>query len=98
MRDKKSSQSSVAAQSKYLMQRYSQYGLTLRECECLFYLIRGFPIKSIAGKMGITAKAVDAFSAKVRSKLGCTTKAALVEKIFNDGVLGVMPPCVNVTL
>ena len=82
----------IEKESGYLMERYFQNRLTFRESECLFFLIRGFPIKSIARKMGVSEKAVDAFSAKVRIKLSCTTKADLVEKIFNDGVLGVIPP------
>ena len=82
-------------EAKYLMQRYITYGLSHRESECLFYLVRGLSVKSIARKMEISHRTVEKFVSHLKQKLCCANKSDLVERIYKDGAVHIIPPRVD---
>lgn len=80
---------------QYLLQRYSKYGLTFRESECLFYLTRGMTVNMIAKCLAISPRTVEKFVSKLKTKLNCHSKSELLNKMIQDGSINIIPPGVN---
>ncbi len=84
----------VAAGRKYLSQDIAQqlalrnmaaenaadpvHGLTAREFEVLRMLVKGLPVREIAGKLGVNPKTVANHQSAIRQKLGADTPVQLV--------------------
>jgi DNA-binding NarL/FixJ family response regulator len=84
--------------SQYLLQHYSEYGLTTRESECFFYLLRGMTTKMIAQQMSISPRTVENFIEKLKARLNCTYKSDLIQRALDDGLMNIIPPTVNFKL
>tara|TARA_R110000868_G_scaffold410505_4_gene698895 strand:- start:144359 stop:145027 length:669 start_codon:yes stop_codon:yes gene_type:complete len=65
----------------------SEYDLSNRELECLFYLLRGHTAKMIANKLQLSPKTVEYYTEQLKNKLDCTTKPELIEKAIEMGFM-----------
>lgn len=61
--------------------------LSAREREVLKQLCQGFLIKQIAESLGISAKTVDTYKARIMEKLNCTHKSELVSYALRHNLL-----------
>lgn len=58
-----------------------------RELECLLQTAKGKQAKVIAKSMNISPRTVETYIERIKIKLGCKTKTALIEKLFNSNIL-----------
>lgn len=70
---------------------YERQGLTRRESECLFFLMRGLSAKQIAQRLNITARTVEAHTEHLKYKFRVSNKVELVVKAVELGLLNVIP-------
>lgn len=61
--------------------------LSNRHKECLHFLARGMTIKEIAKVINLTPKTVENYLGALKIKLNCFTRAELVEKAFEFGLI-----------
>lgn len=61
-------------------------GLSKRESECIYYLIRGMTAKQIGKTMGLSNRTVEFYLDNAKSKLNCTNKFELISTIFESKV------------
>ncbi len=54
--------------------------LTARQEECLRYLAHGMTLKEIANATALSARTVEHYLARVKQKLQCSSRSALIEK------------------
>lgn len=76
--------------------RYVDYQLSIRESECLFYLLRGFTAKGIAKMLTLSPKTIEYYIEQLKIKLKCNNKVELIEKAIHLGFvinipLGIFP-------
>ncbi len=67
------------------------HGLSTRESECLFFLLRGKTMKEIGSYLNISAKTVDYYLQQLRIKFDCHTRSQLVDKALACGLLFFIP-------
>lgn len=60
----------------------SRYPLSKREKECLYYLTKGMALKQIARVLNLSPRTIEHHVESVKLKLGCFSRAHLVEKIL----------------
>lgn len=70
---------------------YGHYNLSLRESECLFYLLRGRTAKEIAKILAISPRTVEKYIETLKFKFSCQTKNNLVGKAIEDGLMNIIP-------
>ena len=57
--------------------------LSKRQCEVLFYLVRGKTAKSIGKKLNISQRTVEQHLENIKIKMNVYSKAALIEKMID---------------
>jgi DNA-binding CsgD family transcriptional regulator len=72
---------------EYLLKFYGAYGLTRRESECFWYVVRGLNTKKIARHLRVSDRTVEKFIINLREKLGCLHKNDLIERAYQDGLI-----------
>lgn len=70
---------------------FSDFGLTTREGQCLFYLIRGKTAKEIGNILLISKRTVEKHIEQVKSKLHCKTRSCLINKCISIGFANILP-------
>lgn len=80
--------------SHYCLDSYSEYNLTKRESECLFYTLRGMQAKAIANILGNSPRTVEKFIGNLMHKFGCHCKSELISKALEYGLADFIPPSV----
>lgn len=65
----------------------SASNLSLREREVLVGVARGFTSREVAERLGLKAKTVETYRARLQDKLGATNRAALVAYAIRSGLL-----------
>ena len=73
-----------------LCDQYHQFPLGKKQSQCLFYFLRGYVAKQIAGKMNISVRTVEAHLARIKSLLDCNNRAQLYEKAIALGLLNIL--------
>lgn len=68
-----------------------EYDLSNRQIECLFHLLRGQSAKDIAITLNIGKRTVETHIDAIKCKLGCDTKAQLIDKALSAGLLNYIP-------
>ncbi len=69
----------------------NQYNISIREMECLFYVIRGHSAKSIGKRLGLSYRTVEDHIEKIKYKFHCTSKTELIEKAIIEGYMNMLP-------
>jgi len=77
--------------SYYLDGTYDNYGLTLRESECLFFLLRGKSAKQIGKRLDISPRTVESYIENIKMKFNCKRKCDLIEQAVNSGLVNHIP-------
>lgn len=70
---------------------FKELKLTVRESECLFYLLRGKTVKQIAIVLKISSRTVEEYCEKLRVKFRALNKNELIEKAIEKGYLNTIP-------
>lgn len=60
----------------------TNYNLTSRQIDCLYYLAKGFSIKQIGKALQLSPRTVEHHFEAIKSKLNCETRVELTEKAF----------------
>lgn len=68
-----------------------EYLLSNRQTECLFHLLRGQSANDISLTLNISKRTVETHIDDIKSKLGCDTKAQLIDKAICSGLLNYIP-------
>jgi DNA-binding CsgD family transcriptional regulator len=79
-------------QSSYLLKEtIDDYGLSTRESECLFFLIRGKTAKEIAQILKISFRTVEKHLERLKYKMNCFSRSEIIEKAISEGLGTVIP-------
>ncbi|MDQ2995227.1 MAG: helix-turn-helix transcriptional regulator [Pseudomonadota bacterium] len=79
-------------QTSYILKdKFDDYGLSVRESECLFHLIRGKTAKEIAAIYKISFRTVEKHLERLKYKLNCFHRSEIVDKAISEGLGTVMP-------
>ncbi len=82
----------VLNQASYILKEtIDDYGLSPRESECLFFLIRGKTAKEISLKLGISTRTVENHIINLKYKMKCNNRSQIVEKAICEGLGSVIP-------
>jgi DNA-binding CsgD family transcriptional regulator len=65
--------------------------LTRRELECVYLLLQGKTARSIAEILYLSPRTIENHLLKIREKFYCDTKADLIEKFYDMGLLNILP-------
>lgn len=60
-------------------------GLTKRQSECLYHLVRGLTAKQIAKVLGLSNRTVEFYLENLKEKFNCSNKSDLITKAFEMG-------------
>lgn len=73
----------------YLLDKF-HISLTKREIDCLYYLGKGYSLKSIGSQLSITSRTVETHLNRIKHKLGYHTKSGLIKFVseITDEVWG----------
>jgi DNA-binding CsgD family transcriptional regulator len=77
-----------------LCEKFSDFKLTPRECECLFYLLHGKTSKLIARIMVISHRTVESYIDALKLKFNCHTKSDLIDFCIKNGLIKIVPTSV----
>ena len=65
-----------------LRSRIASLGLTQRQADCLYYLIKGMTMKQIARALHLSPRTVEHYLDAIKIKLNCDYRSELIEKVF----------------
>ena len=77
--------------SYILSDTHRPFGLTEKQENCLFLLVRGKTNKEIAKILNISPRTVECHVQAIKHKLSCPRRAALIEKAIDGGYLYYVP-------
>ncbi len=77
-------------QECYAIEKTYSDNLSPRESECLFYIIRGKTMKSIADIFSISPRTIEKHVESIKRKMKCTTKNQVIEKAIGKGYLSII--------
>ncbi len=69
----------------------NHYGLSERQIECLFLLLRGKSDKDTARILGLSPRTVESYINEIKFKMDCSTRSQIIEKSFHEGLFNVLP-------
>lgn len=70
---------------------YPNLPLSQRQCECMFFLLRGKTSKEIAKILNLSFRTIEGYIAQIKYKLNCSTKSEIIEKAITDGYINIIP-------
>ena len=74
----------------FLGEKYQNIYLTHREAECVLYLLKGLTVRTVAEKLGLSARTVEFYVNNIKAKLKCRTKIELLQHIKNSQLLDII--------
>lgn len=77
--------------SYILTQEHVPLPLTIRQSECLFWLMRGKTVKEIAHVLRLSPRTVEEHICNIKEILQCKNKSELIEKAFDAQFLNYLP-------
>lgn len=91
--DKEAFRSKNSGEFVYMLNDCSSnnYKFTVRETECLFYIIRGKTAKQIAKVLNLSPRTVEFYIERIKLKMDCTTKSQIVAKAISENLVNVIP-------
>ncbi len=69
----------------------TQFALSPRLSECLFFLIRGDSAKDIAVRLGISSRTVECYIDQLKINWNCNSKSELIQKALSLGYMNKIP-------
>lgn len=78
--------------------KFDDFGLSQRESEVLFFLIRGKTAKEIARIIDLSNRTVEKHLDRIKNKLACSTRSELIEKALVSGIGAFIPAAITTTL
>ena len=84
-------QDKMPQKSYILVDQYGDIGITKRESECLFCLLRGKSIPEIANILQLSKRTVESYIDHIKMKMNCYSQAELCEKSVALGFLDIIP-------
>lgn len=88
----KNSRKITKNQFSYVIQNQENFwGLTKKEQECLFFIIRGYSYGEIAKKLAIAITTVQTHIEHIKVKFDVQTKSQLIEKAIQLGFMAIIP-------
>ncbi len=70
---------------------HNQDNFSVREIECLFYILRGKTAKEVGKILQLSYRTVEDHITSIKHKLKVTSKAQLIEKAIVQGYMNVLP-------
>lgn len=67
------------------------HGLTPRELDCLFYVLRGQTNKEVGRSLGISCRTVDKYLQNIKYKWHCPNKKNVIDRAIQEGLLDYLP-------
>lgn len=77
--------------SLFICDRYKGLGLSVRQSECLFYLIRGKTAKTIGDRLHLSPRTIESHIEDIKIKLNCHSKQELIGKAIHLGYTELIP-------
>ncbi|MFO1259035.1 MAG: helix-turn-helix transcriptional regulator [Gammaproteobacteria bacterium] len=74
-----------------ILSEKNMHNLTLRQVECLFFLIRGYSNANIAEQLKLSPRTIEEYINDLKVKFDCDSKALLIEKAIFLGFIAVLP-------
>jgi DNA-binding CsgD family transcriptional regulator len=65
--------------------------LSIRQQECLFWLVRGKTFEEIAKLLALSPRTIESYINSIKYKFGCYTKGQIIEKAIDSGFLFYIP-------
>lgn len=65
--------------------------ITIRQEECLFFLIRGKTCKEISNILRLSVRTVEQYVEQLKNIFVCDTKSELIEKAISNGQMSIIP-------
>lgn len=75
----------------------NKFGLTLRESECVFLLIRGKSAKEIGVLLSLSKRTIESYIENIKNKMDCKNKAEILVKAVLNGYHNHIPARLNQT-
>ncbi|KTD05455.1 PAS and helix-turn-helix domain-containing protein [Fluoribacter gormanii] len=69
----------------------NKYGLSSRECECVFLLIRGKSAKEIGVLLSLSKRTIESYIENIKNKMDCKNKAEILVKAVLNGYHNYIP-------
>jgi DNA-binding CsgD family transcriptional regulator len=73
----------------------NKYKLTIRECECVFLLIRGKSAKEIGALLSLSKRTIESYIENIKNKMDCKNKADILVKAVLNGYHNHIPARLN---
>ncbi len=70
-------------QTYYIVSRFTEFDLTVRESECLYFFMRGKSTNIIANTLSLSPRTVESHTERIKQKMQCKNKPEFVEKAIN---------------
>ena len=64
--------------------RYPNLYLTFREAQCVMHMMQGNTMKETADALALSPRTVEFYIKKIKEKLNCRTKQAVIDKILKS--------------
>lgn len=82
-----------ADENLYLTNRsYTDIDLSIRQSQCLFYLLKGYTNKEIARLLSLSPRTIEHYVDTIKDKMKCRNKGELIAKAIDKGYLSIIPP------
>ena len=78
------SQQQLSSVMRCVIANNSNYLLSKREKECVYYILRGMSAKEIGKVLNISHRTVETHIEHIKSKLSCQTRSQVVNKILGE--------------
>lgn len=88
-------QNKVKQVSYIVKDRFDDFGLSHRESEVLFFLIRGKTAKEIARLIDLSNRTVEKHLDRIKNKLDCASRSELIEKAIVSGIGAIIPASIT---
>jgi DNA-binding CsgD family transcriptional regulator len=81
----------INQRSYQISKKFDKKKLSVRELECLFYLIRGKILPDIAIILGLSKRTVESYVVSIKNKFHCNSKSELVEAAIENNFINFIP-------
>ncbi len=77
--------------SYYVRKDCKEFGLSSRQTECLYYVIRGFTANDIAIRLNLSKRTIESYVDDIKNKMSCQNKQELIDKAICRGFISIIP-------